>query len=290
MSILVTTFIQGFCYVPGTFSISGEWLYWLSGLDNGFFAVQSEDFTLSGNQFVNKPRWHSGVRLEAAYHLCDANLRLKATYFPEFSNTRTIRDTSVSEFGDARTGAPLFANHTFNFYAIELLYDHPIFCSCPFSLSIEGGLQYAHLHFHGTYNLTSPGGFDNNDLTSKRDGIGPELGLELFYSLCQPLAIKMRGSGALLVTNTRGSWVQNRIAGSSNTTDETFWNILPMASFRLALNYCLPMNGCWSFDAEIGYEIVSYFSAFNQFNNFDLKTFQYNYIAHGPCARIGMTF
>lgn len=284
----------------GGFTLSAEWLYLLTGVDTPYFAIALQENTIfQGGQFANKPQWHSGVRVEAAYDFCDcySSLRLRGTCLPQFTNSHRVTGVVATEYGlFPLESSEISAHHTVNFYNIELLYDHEIINCCPFSLSLQGGLQYAHLNFTGKYvaiPLTS--GVVEDIFHSKRDGIGPEIGLEADYSICQPLSIRLSGWGALLVARNNSNWRQDSgfPVTDSHVQDDVTWKVVPATDLRLGLHFATPFTACCTslcVDLEVGYEVLCYFHAFSQFYAFDVNNSYYDFSAHGPYAHLGVSF
>ncbi len=268
-------------------SVSVEWLYMFNTIDTPYFVEIP-----NGQRLANNTKWHSGYRVEGSHGICDdQQLSLRWTHLPKSTQSRTV--TSDTDSLEPILGFPFslvnFASvkDQYTFYDLEFLYSHAFQPSCLFTLWLEGGIQYAHLHFkeEARYANSSGGSFGSR-FNSSFNGVGPQVGLEADYRLTRCLNVEGRAQAALLASRKKAT---SDVTSSIHPDD--FWLLIPALDLRLGLNYsfCLCSK---LFDLGIGYELMTYFRALERVDEEDTiqQSAFSDYMLQGLYLRAGFTF
>ncbi len=283
---------------PSGFAIDIEWLYMSNPIDRPYF-IEQTGFS-SNRRYANSPGWHSGYRLDGMYDFClDDALDIRWTHFPTFSHSSSVSssnfDLSTLLFPPSSEPANFGSiKDTFSFHALELIYARQLYQCCPFTVWVEGGLQYAHIALEENvfYNSTIQ---DSANYSSKTDGVGLELGTEMEFALLNNFALELRAQTGLLVSKRRTSVNYSGMIGKSpvsgNVQPDPIWDLIPTVDMRLGLNYSL-WCGCLLIDFEAGYEFFSYFNSITRVDDrVTLEQFAFiDYMMHGFYIQTGISF
>lgn len=170
------------------------------------------------------------------------------------------------------------------------------------NLWLTAGLEAAYIKLNQNVNYVdnSPGGISVSVINRARTwGIGPELGIEADYDICQfencmtgLLSFNIYCSGSALAINNK-SRVINAILGVDqlDVSDQSLWRLTPALHIRFGL--CYEAESSWmdtwcsgsSLALEIGYEFNLYskvisreifednatFSSFNRFYDYNYQ-------------------
>ncbi len=302
VSFLVILFFTSFAKTyssQGSFYIAGEWLYMLDAIDRPFYSVDFDlaTSTYRGKQHANHQGWHSGYRIEGGYQFDElpAQLLLRWTHFPQFSNSNTSFGEQLSEVGLPYLITEFSINDTFNFYSFEFIYDYLFFQNCSISLFLQIGFQQAYIGFKEN---AVGSGADIIDVTnrSKRWGLGPEIGLGMHYALCDRFSILARANASLLAMKKKTSIyeVANGIV-DVDLKDDPYWLIIPAVDLRIGLSYCQPFHpgqfcNCFHFNVEAGYEFISYLRGLDRYSIYDAQNMYMSFMLHGPFLRLDLLF
>jgi hypothetical protein len=280
--------VQSLCVAdPGSFEFYAEYLLMRNSRSLPFFAAPENG---NGQLYANRSSWHSGYRLEGAYRFCpNDGIHLRWMQFPQFSDSRTINNGQlVREIVGATNSGTAISDHVkSSLYNLELFYMHDFHFCTPLSLSLLAGVQYSHIHimekvkvFGGTPVLLLVG---EDIFHSSREGIGPELGINLGYSFCSCLSAEMRTSGSWMIAH-RGEKLNEPII-PLKLQEDPIWVVLPYFDMRLGLDY---HGKCWN--VQVGYEILSYLQGISRFYFFNLSDLYENLSMYGFYFQVGCLF
>lgn len=262
---------------PGEWSISGDYLYLLTTVDDTYFALQSPVITAfpNGTRVNNDFDFSSGFRVGLGFGLCECGREIRFDY----ARLSASHDRHLSgSFLWATLGRPNFTSN-FEHYtgstssdldslyqAANGLFSQEIsFCENG-SLFVEGGAEFAYLHLKENYLYqVVDGPVGTISQTSNMWGVGPQLGLSLDYefyrSSCgRPTALSfVGGSSASLLTSKTHTADKQVLNGSTvaDYTDEHTWRVIPAFHARVGLNYDVSLS-CTGLSLEVGYEFNSY--------------------------------
>lgn len=269
---------------PGGWAVDAEYLLLFPTIDDTYFVIESS----SGVDFPNGSRnnndfdFQSGFRVGGAYGFCDCDREFQGYYTRlRATESKTVngdflwaiigRPDPVSLFehysGSASSDLDLLYQRADGFFTQKLL------CCCGSSLYLQGGLEYAYIRLHEEINYRSA--LNTFDITKKSRtwGIGPELGLEFDYAICQiscccpgTLSFVACTSGSILASKTRDE-AQETLAGIATSNldieDRHTWRLIPAWHARVGLNYETCFS-CFGASLEIGYEFNTYARALSR--------------------------
>lgn len=277
----------------GEWLIEADYLFLLPSVDDTYFVLNaSQDGVFpDGTREQNDFDFQSGFRVGGAYGFCDCNRELRGYYTRlRATQSRTVngdflwptvgRPNTIVSFesfpGSASSDLDLLYQRADGFFAQK------IFCCCGLDLYLQGGLEFAYIRLHED--------IDYNDLEvgetgtraqifrkSRAWGIGPQLGLELGYEICQfscclpsKLSVVGYASGSLLASQTRDKEFEQNVVNNTgqvvprgNTVDEHTWRIIPALHAQIGLNYEMCFS-CFGASLEVGYEFNSYLRALSR--------------------------
>lgn len=266
---------------PGSWGITGEYLYLRPSVDETNFVISSpttSEFP-TGKREHNDFQFHSGYRVGGAYGFCECPSELQIEY------THLSAKDSKTVNGDFLWGTLGHANFASNFenfagsassrlnvlyQRVDANYAQSVFNCCGLDLYAQFGLEYASLRFreHFAYQSTILGTIHQR---SKMWGIGPQLGFEFDYELyqftdCLPgsLSLNVLSTGSLLVSKTRAR--EHNVLGETtflDVHDHHTKRIIPALHTRIGLNYSTCISGFGAL-LEVGYEFSSYFRALSR--------------------------
>ncbi|NGX62012.1 MAG: hypothetical protein K940chlam9_01505 [Chlamydiae bacterium] len=270
---------------PCSFSVTGEWVYLQPVVDNTSFVIKNSDsnrFQQIGPRERHDMDYESGFRIEGMYAFsnCFTDLRVAWTHL-ETDDTKTVS----GEFLHPTKGYPLFTIGSYeglaksrldlDFDRVEGVVGFRVFNSCCFDLVIEGGLHYVSLDTkNDAFYLKESKNIHFVKTDSRYWGIGPQIGVDLYYNFWNCLAVVGRAQGALLVgecetRNVIGD-LNSGLTVDSKSTDT--WRVVPYFQTRVGLNYDWTFS-CLTISLEGGYEFMSYIhplvNSSAWFNNFD---------------------
>lgn len=312
------------CCSEGEWEFAGEWLYFLNGVDQPYYVQESiitSGFlaTVATDRHASKQKWHSGYRVEGVYSFCSTqnDIRFRWTSLPEFSDSESF-EISGGFLGAGvlpTIGLPVIdqsislnnasIRNQYSAYSAELLFDQQICLDAPFTFAIEAGLQYAYIHMVQDIVYTiSSGNLYATKFTSKRYGIGPEIGFVFSSPICNNFHFRMRGDASLLIAKKRLNYFSRAVVGDSSGSeeakDDTYWIFMPYVDLRLGLAYARAFNPCgchFNMVLEGGYEVMNYFNGVDNTYTFSYSNFPQsslnNYMSfmqHGPYLRLAINF
>jgi hypothetical protein len=272
---------------PGSWEISGDFLYLLPTVDDTYFVVSSDTAVtgIAGTRHNNDFNFHPGFRVDLKYGFCECDKEL-ALYYTWLG---CHEDTTVSgNFLGATVGSGPFigtladfpfagaaSSHNHLLYErVDALLGQQVYDNCcGLSININYGLEYAFLRLHEDIayevGLTAPTILDVAR-RSRTWGIGPEFGVDLYWELwqncgCAPgtLSLHFASSGSILASQTDTKY-RTTIGGvltaaTIDVRDEDTWRLIPAVHAKIGLNYEAQLFSCWQTSLEVGYEFNSYF-------------------------------
>ncbi|NGX60546.1 MAG: hypothetical protein K940chlam9_00006 [Chlamydiae bacterium] len=305
----------------GNFEVSAEWLYFMSAIDQPYYAIlnkvddlpRADDF--DGPRIANDQGWHSGYRLEAAYYLpnCFDHLRVRWTHFNNFSDSDHFASDdywSILTHPDlggvsGKIGIGIIKDE-FEFYTLEILFGRSVYYCQGLNLTLEGGLQYSKVDLKESVFYSFPSNreyFIKNH--SEMRGVGPELAFSFDYNINRCFSVVGRATGAYLISKKETKAFHNQFISESlldvqNARDEDYYIGMPTLDARAGLAFDWSFDGCGcgciDLSFEVGYEFMHvhkgvnriYFvddfaegQSFNEYMDFTL---------HGPYIRVGVGF
>lgn len=318
---------------PEDIGFFGEWLYFQPKVDNSYFAIDDKTQAIGqeGTRIKNEPHYHSGFRVGGYFGFNCGGTDLVVRYTQlttDYSKTLIVPNPSLLAGGEAlfaavgnpavlatvpgTSGGPSVAfgfasacSH-FNYYAGDAFVSHSLFDWSALTMNTQLGAHYASLSNHNHYDFaTAVGG---HFLVTEKTwywGVGPQIGVDLNWYLGCDFAIVAKATGALLIgrnhSSTESASPQATTPVSVEQTNDNDWRFVPAQNYRIGLNYHLnPCGWCVRFNIEAGYELVTYFRAFdtiverNDFNAGlgDLRSFDTfsNVGMNGPYVNLTINF
>lgn len=291
------------CEQFGNIELEAEWIYFRPTKDNYLFG----DLTNSGGNLSTRnlskiPAYHSGWRAGASYHFCDCvnSFTVQWTQLRTQDHGQFTSDFFIIPLRtlDSGTGVTALDRINFDYYALECLLRHRIWCECPFNVNVVGGIQYAWIGAKETIAF-SGGGSVSIDVKQLNHfwGIGPEVGFDFSYCICNGFSLAGRGFGSILVTRAKQN-LNTRVGSSTFFADSVpEWRIVPAVDLRFGLRYDRCFS-CLDFYLEGGYEFISYIRGMPVNNvvydhvSFDAAVSSgYNSAdMHGPYVALGIIF
>ncbi|MDP1834420.1 MAG: Lpg1974 family pore-forming outer membrane protein [Chlamydiales bacterium] len=288
----------------GSWEISGDYLYLLPTVDDTFFVTNSPTTTTfpNGKRENNDFHFHSGYRVGGAYGLTEA--RQFQVYYTHLGvdRSKTVSGSFLwATLGraDLTSGFENYAgtatsNLHLLYQRVDGLIAQQAFAFDDANLFLNFGMEYAYLRLNEDYEYSITGGpLGTIEQRSKAWGIGPQMGMELDYALCEGfswlsgnLMLKACSSASLLTSRSSNA-ENNTLAGASilNTTESNTWRVIPALHARVALT--MDACTCWGLASfEVGYEFNSYLRgltrvsypddvadglAYNDYYNFDVQ-------------------
>lgn len=261
---------------PGGWGITGEYLYLMPTVDDTYFVISSPETTTfpNGKRINNEFNFDSGYRVGGVYAFCECDREISVAY-SYLSNKRN--KTVTGDFLWATLGNPDFASSFENYTGtahshlnlryerLDALFAQKVYDCCDLSLRLQFGLEYAQLKLHEnhTYESTVIGTTSQN---SKAWGVGPQLGVEVDYQICQfydcmpgILSFNVISSGSILAGETKTS-VTNVLTGATilDVSDRKGCRVIPAFHTRFGFNYATCLCG-YGMNIEVGYEFNSYY-------------------------------
>lgn len=295
--------------------ISAEWLYMqLSAGQPEYVINSSQENDAIGERVPTGQNWYSGYRAQGIYGLPAGlgELSVRGTYFPSM----VVKDTTS---GDNLMG---ILNHPFgivkgeqgtariedkyNIFFLDLLIHQKVIERPCYSLSLDGGVQFARLGFQE--NVTYPFGpdFYHIEARSRTKGVGLEIGGEYTYALCRCVHFLggLHSSALISLMNKSYEDVDTNGVTYASVENDKYWRFAAYVDLRLGLRYSLPISlkrSGWRLNSvllngELGYEMISFFggveriyfvngsNAGSSFNEKRTLTLQ------GPYLQLGVSF
>lgn len=254
------------------FGVYGEWIYFQPKFDNSYFVLDGAASALGGGgtRIKNEPNYHSGFRVGADFVFCSTAVDLRYTQLTE-SYSKNVTGNLFALVGDGTfvdlTLTNAFADSSFKYYAGQALLSQRIFDWCALGCDVHAGAHYAYLSNHNTFSFAPSATPRIVKEKASYWGVGPELGLDLDFNLGCDFAIVGRASTALLLGRSKSTLHINQDI-FVNFENESDWRFVPIQNYRLGVNYCLNPS-CWyvKFTIEAGYELLTYFRAFDTIVN-----------------------
>jgi len=264
---------------PGSWEITGEFLYMMPTLDDTYFVIESDVTTTSpnGTRLNNDFNFKPGFRVGGAYSLCecDADFSASYTYLKAKQNKTVSGDFLWATVGSADlvSGFENYAGTASSrlnllYERVDASYDQLAFKCCGTDVYVKLGLEAAFLKLNENYayqtNATSSIASTVHQ-SSRSWGVGPQIGFEFDYALfsgssCSPgtLSLNVLSTGSLLVGESHTT-TQNTVAGVAtvNIKDKKTTRIVPALHARVGLNYETTIS-CLDTAFGLGYEFSSY--------------------------------
>ncbi|NGX53321.1 MAG: hypothetical protein K1000chlam4_00030 [Chlamydiae bacterium] len=302
---------------PNGLDFSAEWLYMQLSASQPAYVINSSAGSatvITGDRIATSQNWHSGYRATGVYSIQDGlgELFVRWTAFPRMGEKNSESGTGL--FGvlnhpagtvNEQSGTATITDK-YNLQFIDLLLKQKVIRRPCYSLSLNGGVQYARLDFEE--NIFYPH-TTNSYLIESRSrikGVGPEIGADYLYgfSNCFTFVSSIYGGGLLSMMNK--SFEQVNTAGSiiAQVENDKYWTFVVSMDLRLGLRYSLPINvkqfrwglDCWNLDVEVGYEILSFFNGMERIyfvsNNSSGSSFneRRTLTMQGPYLHLGASF
>jgi len=311
--VLTAIFFTPACYSignvaeRGAFEFAAEWIYFRPTIDSipvneiiydaigefalGNFARQNDFSSLS-----------SGWRAEAGYyfHPYKDRLLFRWTDFKTSQSKLFIPDNVdllVTPVGQLFNGESLEDHVKFHYHSWEALLSHVFIEGCYFQLDLFGGIHYAWVNSVETFRGGAVIGTVIGEQRSHFWGIGPELGLNINYSLFNTcLSLVGRASSALLAS--RPLYIlrnlDSDVSAPSFSTIQHIWKVVPSFDLRFGVEYVYAFR-CLSVSLEAGYELLTYVHSlpFLSQSFVNQTAFNINYSdaqLNGPYLRFGILF
>jgi len=271
--------------LPGTIEVWGEYLFLKPSLDGSFFGLVQEtpnaNFSDGGNiNRLNNPfDFTSGFRIGSQYNFCNNNNAVRAdfTYLSTKAHRASSSEGAVAPVDEFLPSGSLFPGNIeshldLRYYAVDLLFSHPLLeCSLPI-LSLEFGAQFMHLSSRrDVFSITPDPEFPFIIAPESKNStwaLGPQLGIDLSYplSIChlpQGINFLAKTYGGLLYGRTHTRFNESRFifippTQNINVNNEEHYRFIPFGKIRLGLEYCNPFCCRLPFNIEIGYEFLLY--------------------------------
>lgn len=264
-AVTVVTSISDFTRVDYYFDKKWQW---------GFRAAAGYDFPSCSS-------CNYGFSLEYTWHRSDQDKSLENVISPTFTPS-AFPITSVIEFFPGGTTA--LANYDFRYHAIDLLaHQNSTFCNCV-DVQFFGGFRYVRLredlssHFFVTeqfvQDVISSFGFVNdfsNNLESKFEGIGPRLGVNVFYNITNNVGLVTEFAGNLIFGTSENNYFELiltdgpevDITRSSDNHEDKRGLVVPALSGKVGLAYRASLCNCSTLAVELGIRGDKYFDIAN---------------------------
>lgn len=275
-----------------------------------------------GKRHQNTPSITPAFRLEGLFAICPntSSLDVRFTYLCTRATASVSGDFLYDTNGYPGFGSqdtPLYAGtarskNIYKYYAGDLNYSRNLSAFCPDDFTFVIGLHIAYIKFNE--HTTSSGSFstdsgakpllNNLHRNSHFLGVGPQIGLDYQYNLCDPCssfgawALNARARGFLLCGNTKSklTYVTLRTGPSGvGVKNANLWRVIPGASTDLGINYTFNCS-CYTTNIEIGYEFAWYHNCVNKITGLDtafagdtIDVFN-SFSFHGPYLRVSTSF
>lgn len=141
------------CEEFGNVELEVEWIYFRPTKDNYLFTQNTNESSTSNvtNSLsaTKVPAYHSGWRAGAKYYFCGCEdaLLVRWTQLRTTDKGKFVAQDFVLPSGTFSVGGANFITAAdrvkFDYYALECLFDHKIYCNCLFNMNFVGGIQYA---------------------------------------------------------------------------------------------------------------------------------------------------
>ena len=237
------------------------------------------------NSYQNlDPNWTWGFEFAAAYYFGTGNdLNLNWTHFVKQSSQTTegagiLGAYTSNELDGGTDGVANRANtittdidNTFD--AVNLEFGQMVNFGDHVGTRFHAGLQYAQIKstLDQSAGLTENNTiYNDNNMASKFDGVGPRLGMDSSYSFGNGLSLFGNVAGSLLVGDLKLTQTQTSTSGNGtgdvvsqiNTTTSANNSIVPEAEAKLGVRYTKPLAQ-GDLSAEVGYQVANYWNAVN---------------------------
>lgn len=269
---------------PGSWGLDIEYLYMKPTVDDTYFVIKQPSDTNNpiGSRINNDFDFHSGFRVGVAYGFCECG-ELQA-YYTRLSAKQTKTVTGENLY--ITRGSSHFAENFELFEGsatsdlrllyerVDANYDQLVYDCCGLDIYMNFGLEYAFLRFQEAYIYSGGGSINFGTEHSRTWGVGPQLGFEFDYKLCEfsntmpgILSLNFLSSGSLLVGEGKSTTIN--IADEEifvDVTDRSTTRIIPALHSRVALKYSTCFSNCFGASFEIGYEFNSYLRGMSRIN------------------------
>lgn len=264
----------------GEWGVFGEYLYQRPTVDDTYFVISAPATATfpNGSRINNDFNYRSGYRVGGSYGFCNSDSDFSISYTHlKTSKTKVVTGDflwATNGRADLASGFEDYAGTAtsslgYHYQRYDGLFSQSIYNSCGSSVRFQFGVEYAQLRFNEDYTYTVTGAAAGTiSQRSKTWGVGPEIGLEINYSLwdnqcCNTmpgtLYINVLSSGSILAAETKTS-EDNAIDGVSllDVSGQRAHRIIPAVHARIGLAYETAFCGNKA-AIEVGYEFNSYY-------------------------------
>ncbi|MBI3900888.1 MAG: hypothetical protein HY324_01900 [Chlamydiia bacterium] len=275
----VGTLSASFHPSPGEWALEADFLYSLPSVDDTYFVLNASASTNSpdGKRENNDFNFHPGFRVGLACGLCDCHQELQLYYSRlGCKETKTVSGSFLwATIGSGEVFGGDFNNYTGSassdlsllYQRLDAFFTQRAMCCCGMDLYLQGGLECAYMRLQEAieYLIPATPRVGSVNQKSRTWGIGPQLGIEFDYAICQvscccpgALSFVAGASGSILASESyEKTLITNTGVSPLNVSSDPTWRLIRAAHARLGLNYATCFS-CWGASAEIGYEFNTY--------------------------------
>jgi hypothetical protein len=312
--LLSTTLLANAHPAPGQWSVTGEYLYLKPSIDDTYFVIKSptpEDNVLVwGDEINNNFKFSSGYRVGLAYAFCECDRELSFSYSHlDANHKKRVR----GEFLNPSVGIEDFSYYLTNYSGtaasklharyqrFDALFSQKIFQCCGTDIRLVLGLEYADLkagqkmRYRQEDQTCDEEGFcvfsGKVKQHSKTWGVGPEVGIDFDYDLCQlstclpgGLSLNFVSTGSLLLGESKSHLAFRYKTSEGNypfdVRQQKSTRIIPAYHAKLGINYDFCLCN-WEGSVGVGYEFNTYLRSLLRTNNagfygYGLTSHEYN--------------
>lgn len=264
---------------PGSFGVTGEYLYLLPTFDDTYFVTKSGATSTfpTGERHHNDFNFNSGYRITGVYAFCGCECprelivswaQLDAKQSKTVSGSFLWGTLGRADFASSFENYAGTAKSTLkaDYDRLDGFFSQQVYNCCDLDIRLLGGFEYADLQLKEKYTYVNGQTVGTIHQKAKTWGIGPELGASFNYQICQftdclpgTLSLNVVTTGSLLVSESKTK-DNNVLAGADvlSVHDEKTWRVVPALHTRVGLNYDTCVCA-YDTSVEVGYEFNSYY-------------------------------
>lgn len=256
---------------PGSVTVPCERTAWDFGVQALYLQPVSQSFagfesTANGSRFNEFDHdWDWGFKLEGSYHFNTGNDLTINWYHLENSTTHTqniffANPTAATDGFNVLTRVRLEPDWD----AVNAEFGQHVDFGEQKNIRFHGGLQYARIKQSFRAGLTpfAVPGISAANASSKFNGVGPRLGMDMSYDLGNGFAVYGNGATSILVGDSKFNANTNLFGLATGFSRGSKTAIVPELEAKLGANYTFALaQGDFSVDG--GYMWVNYFNAQN---------------------------
>lgn len=224
-----------------------------------------------------QPDWTWGFRFAAGYYFGTGNdLNVNWTHFVNQTGQTTVAtgidplyDARALTSGSAANSVTTDIDNTFD--AVNFEFGQAVNFGEHVDSRFHAGLQYAQIKQtldQSDWNSSNVAIYNENNIESKFDGLGPRVGMDSAYSFGNGLSVFGNVAASLLVGDLKYNQSQVRtVSTGTGATADTFNSsssndnaIVPEMDAKLGLSYTKPLAQ-GDLSAEVGYEVANYWNS-----------------------------